>query len=134
LKYYELSKKAKNKNPRKSLFYLSFATHYFQDLGIPFHTSLVKGALIHVTYENYVSFNWNEGHNFCASAINADKIKIDNLSDALYGLATFSHSKVDDLFSFWKNSDEENIAIITRELLDKITGYTIGFYELYMKA
>ncbi len=43
---------------------LSWSIHYMSDLANPWHTVLLYGQAYHTTYENYVSNNWNSGHNF----------------------------------------------------------------------
>ncbi len=43
---------------------LSWSMHYMSDLANPWHTTLLYGQAYHFTYEDYVSDNWNSGHDF----------------------------------------------------------------------
>jgi hypothetical protein len=127
-----------NGNPDKAFEYLGYATHYLQDVGCPLHTSadLLRAVALHKTYEDYVDANWGK---FYPDAETASPYFSSTPQQAVISLAHYSHTYMEINYDgTWTGVSAYNglgiwntgkIDEWTHDMIQKTTGYTIGFYN-----
>ncbi|MGI6479525.1 MAG: hypothetical protein ACOX0M_08820 [Salinivirgaceae bacterium] len=126
-------------------WYLGYAAHYLQDVANPWHTSanIYQQLATHNGYENWVSANWDSGHNF-ESVVNADKYyySVTNPAAAVRYLALWSNYRNTTIYDAYVASGKPtglnggNDALIegTKELLIAACRYSKGLIKHTLDA
>ena len=126
-------------NPGYGDWYMGYASHYMEDCGNAWHTSLsIPQFTCHFNYEQWVAENWTSGHNFSSTVINDFYyyVVIDP-AKSTRNLATYSNSKNNTIYKAYINSGYPTTAgtgnqiLIneTRNLLFQTARYIKGLYK-----
>ena len=126
-------------------WWLGYASHYLQDVGNPWHTSvdIVQQLVTHKGYEQWVDANWSSGHNF-QDVVNSDiyYYYISNPGATVRSLAQWSNSNNTYMLSAYINSGyptgsgggNSNLIYGTEYLLKVQARYTKGLIKYTLDA
>jgi hypothetical protein len=118
-------KMAVNENNLKKL---SWASHYLEDCGCFFHTT-INYQEYHLSYEQWVDDNINT----IISMMNGiTPYIIDDVEEAVKQLATTINGREQFIFSYFSTGDYENLLIETAENLKETINYLSGMYIKYI--
>ncbi len=105
---------------------LSYASHYLEDVGNPYHTaSPTSYPINHPKYEDLVTGNW-QLWDLSTPIINAAPITVTDPAQAVKDLASYSSGKLNALNTAVNNNDYTTIKSLTIDLLSKTAGYEKG--------
>ena len=120
-------------------WYLGYASHYMEDCGNPWHTSLdIIQFTHHFNYEKWVESNWTSGYNFSATVYNDYYYYVvTDPAKSTRTLAIYSNSKNSTLYNayinsgFPTNAGTGNQVLIneTRNLLKQTARYIKGLIK-----
>jgi hypothetical protein len=112
--------------------------HYIEDMGCPFHTSMLVGQEHHSAYEGWVSLNWND----LESALRVDSYYIvGDPSDASKYIAWYSHQKLARICDImdtpnWESTPalRQEMVTITRDLFRETAMMNLGMIDYVTKC
>lgn len=108
---------------------LAWASHYLQDVGCVFHTTL-RGQSHHIWYETTMD-GYSDEFLIKLGQENLSSIEIKNIEESVVDLATSSYRYEIALLDAIKNNDFEQICDITYDRIVETTQYTMGLYAKY---
>lgn len=111
--------------------------HYIEDMGCPFHTSMLIGQAHHSAYEGWVSAHWSD----LESALRVDSYYlVGDPSDASKYIAWYSHQKLARICDImntpnWESSPAltQEMVTITRDLLRETAMMNMGMIDYVTK-